>query len=290
MRKVRRENINLRCEKEVEHKVKLKIMSSYFYIDIAGNQKGGFTLEELKNEPVKRETLVWTQNMPQWARAEEVNELSFLFAHAPPPLPPLQSPPPPPQQVAIFCHSCGTKMVGDSKFCINCGTNLSATATTNTTGKSEISLVQNNTASSAQMEKAYVKCQFCNESFYFEDKEMLSGNDWTYNCDSCQEEIEITFFGRCWDCKEYVGFRSQGLAKVGLHIAKAFAGGFLDGILGNETVVSQHEEPKAIGDCPFCLKTHIQCPECRCSVKTKIEAAADAVYSCSNCRTKMSRG
>ena len=60
-------------------------MNRYFYIDTAGRQKGAFTHEELRHENVKRETLVWTQEMPQWARAEEVDELKYLFTGAPPP-------------------------------------------------------------------------------------------------------------------------------------------------------------------------------------------------------------
>jgi hypothetical protein len=60
-------------------------MNRYFYINAAGKQKGAFSAEELRQEGVKRETLVWTQDMPQWARAEEVEELKYLFSGAPPP-------------------------------------------------------------------------------------------------------------------------------------------------------------------------------------------------------------
>lgn len=55
-------------------------MNRYFYIDTEGNQKGTFSPEELRREGVKRDTLVWTQGMEQWKRAEEVEELSFLFS------------------------------------------------------------------------------------------------------------------------------------------------------------------------------------------------------------------
>lgn len=54
-------------------------MNRYFYIDTEGKQKGTFSPEELRQEPVKRDTLVWTQGMEQWKRAEEVAELSLLF-------------------------------------------------------------------------------------------------------------------------------------------------------------------------------------------------------------------
>ena len=55
-------------------------MNRYFYIDPEGKQRGTFTPDELRQEPVKRDTLVWTQGMEQWKRAEEVEELQFLFS------------------------------------------------------------------------------------------------------------------------------------------------------------------------------------------------------------------
>ncbi|MFA7494338.1 MAG: GYF domain-containing protein [Proteiniphilum sp.] len=55
-------------------------MNRYFYIDAEGKQKGTFSPEELRQEGVKRDTLVWTQGMEQWKRAEETEELYFLFS------------------------------------------------------------------------------------------------------------------------------------------------------------------------------------------------------------------
>lgn len=54
-------------------------MNRYFYINAEGKQNGTFSPDELRQENVKRETLVWTQGMEQWKRAEEVAELGFLF-------------------------------------------------------------------------------------------------------------------------------------------------------------------------------------------------------------------
>lgn len=54
-------------------------MNRYFYIDSEGTQKGTFTIEELRNEPVRRDTMVWTQGMPEWQRAQDVVELQTLF-------------------------------------------------------------------------------------------------------------------------------------------------------------------------------------------------------------------
>lgn len=55
-------------------------MNRYFYIDAEGKQKGTFSPEELRQEGVKRDTLVWTQGMDQWKRAEETEELYSLFS------------------------------------------------------------------------------------------------------------------------------------------------------------------------------------------------------------------
>jgi hypothetical protein len=66
-------------------------MNRYFYIDAEGKQKGTYTPMELREEGVKRDTLVWAQGMEQWQRAEEVDELSFLFSdtyYPPQPEPP----------------------------------------------------------------------------------------------------------------------------------------------------------------------------------------------------------
>lgn len=57
-------------------------MNRYFYIDAEGKQKGTFSPEELRGENLKRDSLVWTQGMGDWKRADEIEELRFLFADA----------------------------------------------------------------------------------------------------------------------------------------------------------------------------------------------------------------
>ncbi|MDD2475689.1 MAG: GYF domain-containing protein [Dysgonamonadaceae bacterium] len=54
-------------------------MTHFFYIDSEGKQKGPFTLEELRSEPIKKDTLVWTQGMAEWKRANDVVEIKPLF-------------------------------------------------------------------------------------------------------------------------------------------------------------------------------------------------------------------
>lgn len=55
------------------------MMTRYFYIDSEGNQKGPLTLDELKIEHIRKETLVWTQGMLEWKRACEIENLEPLF-------------------------------------------------------------------------------------------------------------------------------------------------------------------------------------------------------------------
>lgn len=59
-------------------------MNRYFYIDAEGKQKGTFTIDELRNEPVKKDTLIWTQGMSEWMRAADVAEVQPIFQTSPP--------------------------------------------------------------------------------------------------------------------------------------------------------------------------------------------------------------
>ncbi|MCC5874673.1 MAG: SPFH domain-containing protein [Candidatus Sumerlaeia bacterium] len=63
-----------------------------WFAAIGGQQAGPFDLNGLREHvnggKLTRDTLVWKQGMASWTRAEEVAELSPLFAAAPPPLPP----------------------------------------------------------------------------------------------------------------------------------------------------------------------------------------------------------
>ena len=74
-------------------------MNRYFYIDSEGKQKGTFTIEDLRNEQIRKETQVWTQGMPEWQSAQDVVELQPLFElhadvsnHYVEPTTPLQTP------------------------------------------------------------------------------------------------------------------------------------------------------------------------------------------------------
>ncbi|MFB6341379.1 CD225/dispanin family protein [Saccharicrinis sp. FJH62] len=60
-------------------------MKKYFYTD-GTNKFGPFTIEELKEKGITRETNVWFQELGEWKPAGSVEELNELFRNMPPPL------------------------------------------------------------------------------------------------------------------------------------------------------------------------------------------------------------
>jgi hypothetical protein len=63
-----------------------------YFVAMEGQQKGPFTLEQLRSEisagRVQRNTLAWKNGMGQWTAIEQIPDLAALFANVPPPLPP----------------------------------------------------------------------------------------------------------------------------------------------------------------------------------------------------------
>jgi hypothetical protein len=60
-------------------------MKKYFYSD-GTNNFGPFTIEELKEKGITRETSVWFHELGEWKMAGTIQELNELFAYIPPPL------------------------------------------------------------------------------------------------------------------------------------------------------------------------------------------------------------
>lgn len=60
-------------------------MKKYFYSD-GTNNIGPFTIEELKEKEISRETMIWFQELGEWKPAEEVPELTEIFKLVPPPI------------------------------------------------------------------------------------------------------------------------------------------------------------------------------------------------------------
>ena len=63
-------------------------MRKYFIYD-GQFKKGPFTLEELKTASIKKETPVWYEDLRDWTKAGELQELNEIFIQkiVPPPLP-----------------------------------------------------------------------------------------------------------------------------------------------------------------------------------------------------------
>ena len=60
----------------------------YYYAE-GSEKKGPFSLEELKQQAINRDTLIWYSGQPNWKPAFEIPELVSLFG-----APPLSDPPP----------------------------------------------------------------------------------------------------------------------------------------------------------------------------------------------------
>ena len=59
-------------------------MDGYFIHD--GNERQGpFTVEELKEKSLRRDTPVWKKGLTDWTRAGDIVELKPLFENIPPP-------------------------------------------------------------------------------------------------------------------------------------------------------------------------------------------------------------
>lgn len=59
----------------------------YYYFVEKEQQFGPFTIEELKTKRLKKSTLVWTDGMQEWQKAECVEELKEILIPEPPPIP-----------------------------------------------------------------------------------------------------------------------------------------------------------------------------------------------------------
>lgn len=60
-------------------------MKKYFYSD-GTNNFGPFTIKELKEKGITRETMIWYQELGEWKKASTIQELNDLFALIPPPI------------------------------------------------------------------------------------------------------------------------------------------------------------------------------------------------------------
>ena len=59
---------------------------SKFFIHKYDQQQGPFTIDELKDLKITRETMVWFEGADDWKKAVEIEELQEIFKVVPPPL------------------------------------------------------------------------------------------------------------------------------------------------------------------------------------------------------------
>ncbi len=59
---------------------------SNFYIHKDDQQQGPFTIDELKDLKITRETMVWFEGADEWKQAIEIEDLQEIFKSIPPPL------------------------------------------------------------------------------------------------------------------------------------------------------------------------------------------------------------
>jgi hypothetical protein len=73
-----------------------------FFIVVDGERRGPLTLEQLAEQGIERDTLVWQPGLSDWARADEVPALAELMATVPPPVPRRAAPLPPPDLASAW--------------------------------------------------------------------------------------------------------------------------------------------------------------------------------------------
>nr|WP_321451250.1 DUF4339 domain-containing protein [uncultured Carboxylicivirga sp.] len=78
----------------------------WYYVE-NGIKLGPFSIEELKGK-INLETLLWTEGMPDWAKAESLKDFEHFFTVTPPPIPDNES--------VINERSKHLKRIGDSVF------------------------------------------------------------------------------------------------------------------------------------------------------------------------------
>lgn len=62
-------------------------MSQNFYIVENSKQLGPYSYEDLKSKGILRETLVWTEGLDNWTKAEHISLIKDILRSTPPPIP-----------------------------------------------------------------------------------------------------------------------------------------------------------------------------------------------------------
>ncbi len=58
-----------------------------YYVYDGDSKEGPFTFEQLQEQSLRRQTLVWYEGLDEWTKAENIPELQSFLKVLPPPLP-----------------------------------------------------------------------------------------------------------------------------------------------------------------------------------------------------------
>ena len=58
-----------------------------FYIAVNGQKTGPFSYDELKTKGIHKDTLIWTEGIDNWTKAEHVALVKDIIIATPPPIP-----------------------------------------------------------------------------------------------------------------------------------------------------------------------------------------------------------
>lgn len=62
-------------------------MKEQFYIAVNGQQQGPYTIDDLKIKDIQKDTLIWTEGLENWTKAEDIPLIKGILRATPPPLP-----------------------------------------------------------------------------------------------------------------------------------------------------------------------------------------------------------
>lgn len=88
-------------------------MDAQFYIVVNGQTEGPFSLDEIKMRKINRDTLVWSEGLAEWVKAENHPLLKDFVNTLPPPLPAQSGTTPPPiPKVSLHTATLSSKYFG----------------------------------------------------------------------------------------------------------------------------------------------------------------------------------
>jgi len=67
-------------------------MEKIYFIVVDNEQAGPYSIEELQNLKIKKDSLVWKDGLENWIEAESIEELKHIFIATPPPIPKAKEP------------------------------------------------------------------------------------------------------------------------------------------------------------------------------------------------------